>query len=79
MTFPRPSERPNLSRPGGGISRPGGAVPLLENITRSGGGIGINRPGGGIARPESRPEWGNQWGNWGNWNQLNLSNNNVNV
>jgi tetratricopeptide (TPR) repeat protein len=65
VTFPRPNDRPNvsrpdISRPGGGtnfpgITRPGGAVPLPEGITRPGGGINrpeINRPGG-IARPDN--------------------------
>jgi tetratricopeptide (TPR) repeat protein len=70
VTFPRPGDRPNLTRPDisrpGGITRPGGAVPLPEGITRPGGGIGINRPeitrpGGGIGinRPEiTRPGGG---------------------
>jgi tetratricopeptide (TPR) repeat protein len=60
VTFPRPENRPNLTRPdvtrpGGGtnfpgITRPGGAAPLPEGITRPGG--GITRPGGGITRPD---------------------------
>ncbi len=63
VTFPRPGDRPNVSRPdgsrpGGGISRPGGAAPLPENITRPGGGTGLTRPGttrpgGGIMRPDN--------------------------
>lgn len=88
MTFPRPSDRPNLSRPGG-------AIPLPEVNTRPGGGItrpggGLNRPGGSTRpdfdfnnRPERRPEWGN-WGNLnrpGNrpGNRPNFNNNNINV
>lgn len=80
VNFPRPNERPNLSRPDlsrpgngstfPGISRPGGAVPLPEGITRPGisrpGGGGLNRPGG-ITRPDF--DINNRPGNrpgWGN-------------
>jgi tetratricopeptide (TPR) repeat protein len=62
VTFPRPGDRPTISRPDislpGGISRPGGAVPLPEGLIRPGGGTGITRPeitrpGGGIVRPDN--------------------------
>jgi tetratricopeptide (TPR) repeat protein len=48
VTFPRPGDRPNLSRPDN--SRPGGGITLPEGITRPG--TGISRPGG-IMRPDN--------------------------
>lgn len=57
--------RPDFSRPESGLTRPGGARPDFDFGNR----------------PETRPEWGNEWGGWGNWNRPGSgpSNNNINV